>query len=383
MKKVLIVVGVLIALAIILVVGFLIYAKLNSGDIAAPDDSDLALVIKDIPKEENSYYDLLSASQKLYWPEDKKDTLDKISNGEEWDEALVADILAKNKETLNLFDKTSQLSQFQDPDFVNVIKNSYYDPNAPAGNFYSSLRNLAKLESIEANSFFRKKDFKGAISGAIENMRIGNILENSQDGSPISYLIGMSIKKIGIANFGGIIEEAKSSKFNLAPFSGDLENLKVDEKSVAKNILKTSYQYDKVNLDATTREIKAVSLAGIYQEVLFSSKISDDSSKSVFYDFLTSPDLLGKSSFYYKPNETKKLVADNYRRDIRNIESGCINIVSEQGNSKGYNFPVKSIFIKNSVGKMLADMTDILHPTIFKKLCEENAEIDNLIYSIK
>ena len=64
------------------------------------DDSDLRLSAVEIPEDENAFYPLNRAAEKLYWPEEKGDLIEEILFRGKWDAGFVEDLLRKNKETL-------------------------------------------------------------------------------------------------------------------------------------------------------------------------------------------------------------------------------------------------------------------------------------------
>jgi hypothetical protein len=74
-KKILSGVGIFIGLIVLLVVGFLSYLKLNSGDIEKIDDSALYPSSQILSKEENAYYDLQQASDSLVLSQDNDQVL--------------------------------------------------------------------------------------------------------------------------------------------------------------------------------------------------------------------------------------------------------------------------------------------------------------------
>src|SRR5438067_4537995 len=97
-------------LASLPLLGFFILAILVAKNSQSPafDDSDLAFIRPEIPAESNAFDLLLQATNATYWPKLLDERLEDLYVDTNWDDALAADALAKNRDCLGLFDQALQ-----------------------------------------------------------------------------------------------------------------------------------------------------------------------------------------------------------------------------------------------------------------------------------
>ncbi|HEX5398118.1 MAG TPA: hypothetical protein VFY06_03615, partial [Verrucomicrobiae bacterium] len=90
--------------ALWLVVTLSLSALAKRHQMEAFDDSDLILTRVEVPVESNAFWTLLQATNALYWPRSQERQLENLSVNTNWDDALAAEVLEKNRACLDLFD---------------------------------------------------------------------------------------------------------------------------------------------------------------------------------------------------------------------------------------------------------------------------------------
>jgi len=264
------------------------------------DDSDLRLPAVEIPEEENAYFPLVQAAEKIYWPKEKEDLIDKISTKEEWDSEFVKELIKKNEETFYYFDQALSRPRFQDPEFQNPEEVSWDTPLPDLGNW----RKIAKLSSINALYLFKQGKEKEAFDEAIKIVKLGQMIENSPRQALIQYLVGMAIKGIGLEILRSMTADATLPPELLKIYVKELNEFKATENGLV-NTLKMEYM-------GLTKMIAK----GFPLELLGR-------------DFLEEEDLtkmkIIKPGYFYKPNQTRRLFAESYRlmieRKLPELES--------------------------------------------------------------
>ena len=347
MKKIiLIIIGVIVLLAA-LIISLPYILSLFSKDIAPIDDSDLQVLnISLPPAEENAFYDAVDLKLSLEGVDYK--TIDDIVAGKTWDEILVTKILSDNNEALDIFDRMSKKTAFQDPDFASPEKISFLS------RIYglAELRNTAKLSAVKAIKLAREGRGEDAFNEALKTLEIGQKMENSQ--APlINYLVAMSLKNVGLDTIELITDLTSILPENFVRLERFKENkewpviaFKVEHKMGMESL----YLY----------------LAGDLDEDEFFSPVP------------TYMKILAKNRFYFKPNKTEKLFADNIRFHISASKKPC---------GSEYNIEIKQlvpesnrklVFTENLIGRMMYDIGAVDLSSVLKRSCDIDSKILSL-----
>lgn len=316
-------------------------------DIPSPDDSDLQLSAVNIPKENNAFFALSEVNNKVYWPTGQDDKLNNILSGRDWDDSLANDILQKNQQTLNSFEKGVALPVFQLPELQNPKD---FNANTIISSM-SSLRNLAKINSIQASSLFRQGKEKEALDQSLKTVKMAQMVQDGQNGT-IGYLIGLATKEIGLANLRSLIKDSKSSA-ELLIYENDLNKYK-ESKLALQKTLKGEY-------------IMIINSQEEMNKILRGEKPVEDN--ELLKDV---PSFAIRSSYFYKPNRTKLLFMGTYRGLVDN---------AGKNNYTEINHPEKKtvawlvVFTDNAVGKILSNIIDVGFDSLFTKRFEENLSV--------
>ena len=350
-KKILfIILGVfLIIISLIsLIILFPSFLGLFSWDIPPIDDSDLALEKIEIPKEENAIYDLFKINELIKLPEDNEILLDHLS-GRVWDNDFVKKILSENKEVLNYFSEAAKKESFQDPYLANPEEISFNQQIALMGHW----RDGSKISALKALSLLKQNRTEEAINEAFNSLEVGYKIQNSQ-GVSIGYLVGMGIKRNGLNTLIEIISSSKLSSNKLKEVITGLEKFHKNEEGLI-SIFKSEYYFEKLMIKAIVEK-------------------DFDTLKYYFGDEKETKKIfkIAENNFYFQPNKTLEMLADQTRIEIKNVS----RIYSQIEDSKTLRFlpdrwQDKYLF-KNLFGEVIYQIYFPERDSIIKKKCEED-----------
>lgn len=243
----------IVILAMIVLFGAYITYLLR--DIPPFDDSDMSVSSSILKDEENAYFDLLEMEKTIYFPEDKKEFIAKMVNGEEWDQVFADELISKNRDALNSYRNILNRKGYQDPGLQE-------DPSsfsiAQPLKSISLFRSASYINVIRAYSFAKKGDFSVAKSILLENAKIGHSIQNSSRETLVSYLVGLAMKKASLTSLQNIVYGKEiPEKGNFSEIQ-NLERLRKNsfgssevfrvEYQVIKNVLKESNWKDMEDL---------------------------------------------------------------------------------------------------------------------------------------
>lgn len=238
----------------ILLIGLLIsvsFFNIFLGRDEAPvNDKDLWLSKIEIPKEENAFYLLIQAGEKIYLPkeEEKSELFTKMVEGEKWDSELAEELIKNNEEAFGYFEKALELPYFQIPEWQDP-KTVEFGTIIPG---MSDLRNIAKLNLIRANYLLTQGKEKEALDLIVKIIKMGHIVEDSPRPVLLSYLVGMSIKEIGLQRLRIMIPNLILSPEMLKNYVTELNQFRANEEGLIKAMKKEyiSFTNTKSKIDA-------------------------------------------------------------------------------------------------------------------------------------
>jgi len=368
--------GLLIVLPII---GFTILNTIFGKDEPPPDDRDLLLSKVEISTTENAlyhflpYYDSVSKeiilkywsgakeklkeSKEIYWPADKTEKINELIGGKEWDEELVKEIVKENSEFFEDFEKFIQSSYFQDPLLKDPSIFGIDMPLLPLGQY----RTFARLDLLRATYTFNQGKEKEAFDETIKVIKMGQMLQNPPLPSLIQYLTGIAIKGMGLENLRVMTNKTNLSSDLLKTYIREIDHFYPNQEALAK-IFKGEY----ISLMNTkTKTLDAIAKG---------KKFSEEE-KTLSQEFLPSEtgEFLAKFSYFYKPNQTKRIFAEGFRRKAEiAIEGRCgeswIEPLLPYSKSKLF-------FTENLIGKALHDIMMVSFGGVFQKRCLENFSV--------
>lgn len=316
MKKLIFFIGVFILLT------FLGFVYFIFRDIPKVDDSDLLLSKVEIPEEENAYYPLKEAVSKIYIPPEKIKAIDEIVYKDTWDKEFIEELLEKNKEVFEIFKKATEYNYFQFP-YLDTI--SYISLSNESKNFALRLSDLSKLVIIKSKYLIKEGKEKEALDLIFGLIKIGHMIEEGFIHDSIIYSFGAQTKKHGLKALIEEIPYLHLSREESNNYINKLENFKG-------------------NKDGLIRALKGDYMNFLKEKEVVEENLRNEFKKNNFIArFINFPDYIIFAYFSYKPNETKKLIADLYREGIDKANKDC------------YEIEIEKLFPENLIGKMIYD----------------------------
>ena len=376
-------------LIVVPMLGFTILNVVFGKDEPPPDDRDLLLSRVEISTTENAiyhflpYYDSgskeiilsywteaqekLKESKEIYWPADKTEKNYQIIIGNEWDEELVKEVMEKNREFFEDFDRFIQSPYFQDPVIRDPASFGIDLPFLSLGQY----RTFAKLNLLRSAYLFKQDKEKEAFDEVIKVIKMGQMLQDAPLPSLIQYLVGIAIKGMGLESLRAMIKETDLSADLLKIYTRELSRFYANKESLEK-IFKGEY----ISLmNAKTKFIDSIPKG---------KKFSEEE-KILLQEFLPSGkgEFLARFSYFYKPNQTKRFFAEETRRQLEAVnKEWCWT--PEIGPLISYYGP-KVIFTENLIGKTLHDIVMVGFGAVLQRKCFEDFSVAStqLLMAIK
>lgn len=344
-----------------LILGFLFSISLFNiffgRDIPPIDDSDLWLSKIEIPKEENAFYYFEKVGQKLYLPEEKADLFEEIVEGEKWDSEFAEELIKNNEEAFAYFEKALELPYFQGPE-LQEPKNFGLETIVHS---IVKLRNLARLNSLKANYLLRQSKEKEALDLIVKTIKMGQMIEDSPHPLSIDYLVGMTIKNIGLQSLRAMIPHLTLSPEILKNYVIELEQFKANEEGLIR-AMKMEY----IGITNTKSKIDAAFVGGLSKEELEKLGL-----KKTSFEI----NAASKLNYLYKPNQTQRMFTEYYRNFINNANKDCSEIRLPEVQRLTPDSKIKMLFTENVVGKILHDIIAGGYSNFLVRKCLEDFSV--------
>ncbi len=371
-------------------VGLAILNTIFGKDELPPDDRDLLLSKVEISTTENAlyhflpYYDSFSKeiilkywpeveeklkeSKEIYWPADKTEKINEIISGREWDEELVKDILDKNNEFFEDFEKFIQSPYFQDPVFKDP---SIFGIDMPLLSF-GQHRKFAKLNLLRSVYLFKEGKEKEAFNETIKVIKMGQMFQDAPLPSLIPHLIrSIEIKGMGLEALRTMIPETNLSADALKYYVKELDPFYANREALAK-IFKGEY--------ITLMNVKTK----IIDPIVEGEKRSEEKEELLQELIPAGSTPLMRFSYFYKPNQTKRIFAEGFRRKVEIANEGrCGESWIEP--LVPYSSKLKLLFTENLIGKIFHDIVMVSFGGVFHRRCLEDFSVGGtqLLIAIK
>ncbi len=317
--------------------------NLSAYDIPNPNDADLQLQTLSIPKQDNAFYVLLEAKDKIFLPEDK------LVKG--LDDSVAQEIIQKNEEALALLDKGVSLPVFQQPELQ--------DPkNFSASQIVTSvsfLRNLARVNSVKAMALQSQGKGKEALDQSMKTIKMAQMIQDSQ-GPLINYLIGLAVKEIGLSNFRDLVQNSNLQPSELLSYESQLDKYKESRLSLQK-ALRSEY-------------IMLINTKETSIDPVFRREKPKEDSNELLRDI--PQNVVVGNIFYYQPNKTKLLFAQVYRNMISNADKKNYSLITST-EKMPVNWTI--VFQNNAVGKIISNVIDVSFSSLYEKRFQENFSV--------
>ena len=190
----------------ILIAFFTTYCLL-SMDAASPEDSDLRVVRPEVPEEQNGFFPICEAAEKVRLPDDQ-DWIDDCLAGKEWNQAKVDALLGDNAEPLALWHQALKRPDFQVPTSTDTLLRPDY---------IYSWWHVVYLADLNAAALHRQGRDKEAFDEAMRLVAFGRKIMGGQ-GSYINYLVGIGIEETGLSRLRQMVADARLDGDQLAAY---------------------------------------------------------------------------------------------------------------------------------------------------------------------
>ncbi len=344
-------------------------------DAPPPADKDLLLSVANIPKQENSYFDLVKLSRIILPDGAEKEALIKIKmpkgmsdlkylESYDWETSQIEKLLNENQAAMEVFSQAAAKPQFQydptaDPANIDFIS------NMPVINF-NTWRQIARINAVKAIYLMRQGQEEAAFDEAMKIIKVGYDIHQSRNVSTMLYLIGLGIEKTGLEAMQVLISHTSLPPNKLSLYQAEIEKYKSADNT---DHLRSEYIIFKKQLRYAKNSTEPM---------------PDLPKWSYFLPNLT------KHSYYLKLNKTFNLAAEHYRRQIERFKKPCydIPIIVNNGANQPKTF-WQMYFTENSVGKLFSGMWIIFSAGgingIHNKKCVNDALINSnrIIFAIK
>ena len=334
---------VLMGFVVLLIIGS-ISLFLFSKDESPVDDKDLWLSNLNIPEQENLFYCLMEASDKISLAEGEN-----IHDYYEGNIESATLLLENNKEFFNYFDKCLTFNVFQDPVY-NDIENFWI------GSMLVSRPEITwsiKLVLTKARHLFEQGEEEQAFNEVFKVIKVTHIIENSQ-GPIIQYLIGLYNKERALMQLREMLPDTKLSSALLMSYAESLDEFKDSTEGLTKGI-----KSECMNLMNT--KLKFLDGIGTEEELEYLS-VNDEISRIKRY-----------ISYFYKPNKTKRFMTDVFRLQIANTTVDYFKDIQPIDSALNYDeiripeSKIKILLTENILGRMFMNMSLVDFPESYKK----------------
>ncbi len=279
-------------------------------DSAPPADGDLQLAPRNIPSGENGFHDIDLAKEAVYCPEaiedliavferetaallgesfEEEEPFDSGGDGvlQEWDEAVVREILEKNASNFEKLERSLQCKDF----LVPPAKDNAMDMDF---SYLTGWRRLAEAAHFRAVALFRQGEEAEAFNESMKLIRMGWRIQGAR-GALITGLIGHSVGLLGLDLLEKFLGRTTLEAAELRKYLAELKALEIDSRMLS-DILKAEYEYCSYFIR-------------LYNELPSDILSQDDLYQEEWFLF----------RFSFKPQRTRGLVADAVRVVLGNV----------------------------------------------------------------
>ena len=284
MKRKLTLAAILAAAASILL---LIFIALRWKDAPLPDDSDLVLPVREVNAAKNPYPGI----RFLEFKPEEQAALDRawqmIEGDAPLDTALVTDLLEKHAESLVSFDNYASMTDWQQDQELAVDTEVHYLYN---------WSKIAQLKAMEARVRLEVGESERALLNGVVILRFAKGLHQAEGGI-LHQLVAVLVARIGMVTILEAVESGKLSEPHLARLAELLASPIFRTETFAQAYIVEYQTFRRVADDLAEGKIH------IHQLKSYDSEEAGGSAHP-------------PSAFFYKRNQTVKLLADAFRQFI-------------------------------------------------------------------
>jgi len=193
-----------------------------------------------IPAGANAYDVLQTATNHLWWPDDKWRSLSELAFDTNWDGSLAAMVLATNREALAAWDAAVKLPDLQVPEvssFADLLP------------YLADWKKFAQLAQVRENVLLHDGKDQEAFNQVVNEIQIGRRMQDSR-GALIVYLVGSAVENMGLNQLRRWAGKIHLTPSQLKDYSRQIEPAPGAEAAAFANAIKSEYRVDINTLNA-------------------------------------------------------------------------------------------------------------------------------------
>lgn len=326
-------------------------------DIPPIDDSDLRLTKVEIPQEQNAYYDLVTAYKLAKLPPGKNaigSMLNKPGNSRE-----IKELVEKNEVVFSYLEKALKRPYFQSPQLADPSQIDFQTMFPE----YSQIRDIARLSLLKARYLQAIGRDDEALDLMVKVVKLGQMMEDSPRPSLITYLVGRAIKEIGLKGLREIIPKLSLSSDVLHRYAKSLLQYRESEGGFERAgkmeylvVINTLSQWESASKD----RFQFTKMKAKWGEDIY--KLAEGTERRELY----------------KPNKTRLLFAQRYRRFVSNARKPFYKDIDIAGLQQQKQAPHRrnALFTDNILGKAFFDLSSFSFLPAFEQKCLGNFSVE-------
>ncbi len=278
--------GIIISVLVAAALAIGIYCYIMSRDIAPPDVSDLDLEYLDIPDDENAFTYIEEAG--MIWEPIRRGmrVLNIVVPIDKYDPAAMEKLMTSSRIVFEELDRGLECKQLQFPRITS------FDTTLP---YLANFVDLARMQLNRSLHLFKQGCEKEAFDVLIDTVRFGSMTERGK-GCFNNFLVGLKVKHMALERLRDLLAETTLKKETLKSYIKKLNAHFEDGESLA-HAIKLKFHIFSVVIDELRDGRKP------YSDVL-----------------TVSPRKMLRMPYSFKPNETRKMLADDCRRSMANLK---------------------------------------------------------------
>ncbi len=269
----------------------LMYIKLFRGDIEPPDVSDLAIEYENIPDQENAFTYIDDAGEIYMTFHDQIKPREQPVRMTEYDAERMGELMSLCSKMFEKLDRGLACEKIQFPEMK-----SYLDGFPALGPW----RQLGRMQLNRSLHLFMQGREEEALDVLLDTMKLGCMMESGKGGT-IHYLVGAAVREMALEKFRVLLPKMTLAPYALKPYIKRLDEYAADGEALA-----TCF---KVNYRLCANTVDDVRDGNITTEELLSGEVSS-----------STPRKKRRTGYSFRPNETKKMMADLSRNAVSNTK---------------------------------------------------------------
>lgn len=322
-------------------------------DIPPINDADLQLHQVTIPDSDNAYFDLEKIKDVIYFPSENSQIIRDMIDGKTWDDAVAEEIITKNAQALIYFSEAASKPLFQDP-ALGDLENYSFDAATPA---LATWRQVAQISAVNAIYLAKQGKDKDAMDQALLSAQIGQKIQESQS-SLIEFLVALAMKELGLETLQSVLATSKLSSIELKQYTSLLDKYYKNEGGLISAFI--------AEYLGETLWIKEITSGN--QELI--NEINDAIDTNKYITIENTGEFT--NNYYFRPNESKLIIAENIRKHIQSVTAPCGEIVPIDIEPLAPTNIVLLILEENAIGKILHDVSAASMTDVSIRKCEED-----------